>query len=301
MSPFDLKTFTYGVELEFADVDRTAFISPALGVWNTKDYSIVSSNGLANDPEGKLIKQGGEINVQWSSDLYEVLNHCMTLYRDLKPTINYRCNLHVHVGVPGLIDDLEALKQLHRYVQQWQSYSFNFIEPIPMPTHAQYPRNDEYEGAIWRFHRRFRSHQWRLPKNICAQLENARTPKEFLDGHAPLDRNRKPAWQFFRRAGINICQLVQTNTVEFRHFPGAHNELELRSALEWCKEFMDAALNTGKSPMEFIECHKDWVFPKFELYQHKLELGWKATNFEHHSRSEVEAYLRENKLGVFSE
>ena len=296
MCPFPLDSFTYGVELEFADVDRTAFISPALGTWNTKDYSLVNSNGLANDPLGILIKQGGEVNVMWSSDLYEVLNRCMTLYRDLKPTINYRCNLHIHVGVPGLKQDLAALKQFQVYINQWQSFAFNFIEKVPRPEAKDYPTQYEMDGAIWRYQRRFRSHQWKLPISTHQRLMTAESPEAFLNAHAPIDKNGNLQWQFFRRAGINLRQLMETNTVEFRHFPGAHNELELRSALEWCKEFTDAALNTGAKPAEFIACHQDWHFPAFEPYVHVLEEGWKRTNFEHHNRHEVEAYLRSQGL-----
>ena len=40
-------------------------------MWNDKDNTIVNSNGVANDPLGKLCKYGGEINTKPTSTVEE--------------------------------------------------------------------------------------------------------------------------------------------------------------------------------------------------------------------------------------
>lgn len=47
----DLANVTFGAEYEFGDIWRSKSLPEGLQ-WNTKDYSIVSSTGIANDPKG---------------------------------------------------------------------------------------------------------------------------------------------------------------------------------------------------------------------------------------------------------
>ena len=61
---------TYGAEFEFADIRRDVEL-PKGATWNTKDYSIVSSTGIANDPKGKLYNLGGEINTVPTDNIEE--------------------------------------------------------------------------------------------------------------------------------------------------------------------------------------------------------------------------------------
>ncbi|MEN6369497.1 MAG: hypothetical protein ABFD77_07360, partial [Thermotogota bacterium] len=63
MRRYDTDSFTYGVELEYADV-KFGNPLPNGCAWNTKDNTIVNSNGIANDPLGKLWLFGGEINTR---------------------------------------------------------------------------------------------------------------------------------------------------------------------------------------------------------------------------------------------
>ena len=106
---YDPNMFTYGCEHEFADWSVDSKL-PEGCLWNHDDYTIVNSNGIANDPKGKLWRFGGEINTRPTSSIEEQCD-ILSQLKMLQPTpkINYRSNLHVHVRVPGLKNDLELV------------------------------------------------------------------------------------------------------------------------------------------------------------------------------------------------
>ena len=62
--------FTYGCELEFADVDRFAKL-PDGCTFDGKDHTIVNSNGIATDPKARTSTIGGEINTKATSTIDE--------------------------------------------------------------------------------------------------------------------------------------------------------------------------------------------------------------------------------------
>ena len=290
--------FTYGVELEYADVLYGQPL-PEGCTWNDKDNTIVNSNGVANDPKGILWKYGGEINtiptytVKEQVRIIDEINNML----NPKPTINYRCNLHIHVRVPNLKDDLEYVKKLYRYIRRYYPQAYDLIEQIPIPN-PNIMTAEEYEGAKKRFKRRKRSHQYFLPEHRAEIMMNAKTTQEFFESHTHKDKNGNPAWFQTPREGINLRQMWEsTNTIEFRHFPGTVNSEEMRSCLTWCREMLNAALNTGEPPSVLIT-NVNYKFPKFEPYDHKLELIYRQTNFDKNTREEVKQNLI--KLGFIN-
>jgi len=295
---YDVESFTYGVELEYGNCYRFNEL-PEGAKWNDKDNTCVSSTGIANDPSGELYKFGGEINTKPTSSTEEQINHIIQINAmlDPKPTVNYRSNLHIHIRVPGLSDDLESCKKLLKYIIEYQEQAFWLVEQIPEPvkpdkSSINYEKLSEiYFWENKRYIRRKKSHQYKLPKDRVKAMMNASTTKEFYEEHAPLTEKGR-MWFFAPRAGINLRQMwEETNTIEFRHFPGTLYPAEMRSCLVWCREFLNAALNSGATPQQIYDSN-DFTFPEFEPYEFETEQMYQFTNFDKNPKKVIEKRLK---------
>lgn len=291
---YDPNNFTYGSELEYGNFDiRRPLVAGSL---NDKDVSVVSSTGIANDPKGELYNFGGEINLDPSNTIEEHVNQFSEIINNLRPApvCNYRSNLHIHVRVPGLKNDLRMLKQVLWYINEYQLEVFNYVEEIP---DVRAPKGtDEYKWELKRRKRRFVSHQYCLPYKRVEAIMKAETPQEFFEEHAPLTEKGR-MWYFSPRAGINLRQLWEpSETIEFRHFPGTLNPIEFESCVRWCKHFMNMALNNPEeNPTAVKELFK---FPKFQPYEYETEQLYQWTNFEKNSRKTVANRLKELRKRV---
>lgn len=288
MNPYSIEDWTYGVELEYGNCYRHAVL-PDGAKWNDKDNTCVSSTGIANDPHGILYEYGGEINTRPTKTIEEQIEHIALVNSSLyspKPIVNYRSNLHIHIRVPGLSDDLESCKKLLRYIMNHQQEAFSIVEDIPVPDRMELT-DIEYEWALKRMKRRYRSHQYRLPESRTSAMLEATTTQEFYEEHAPLtDKGRM--WFFSPRAGINLRQMwEETNTIEFRHFPGTLDMNEMKSCLEWCRAFLDAALNQRHVTPRDISKNSIYTFPKFADYEFETEQIYQKTNFDTNSKKDI--------------
>lgn len=287
--------WSYGSEHEWADV-KYGDPLPEGCSWNDKDNTVMNSNGVANDPQGKLWQFGGEINARPTKtpqEQTEVMRDLLAILNP-KPTVNFRSNLHIHVRVPGLKDDLEGVKQLQRYIDQYGQEAFDIVERIPKPDKSQMTA-EAFEGANKRYKRRKVSHQYMLPKNRLEEMYAATTVEEFWHAHAPIGKDNLRMWYFSPRAGINLRQLwEETNTVEFRHFPGTIDPNEFDSCVRWCREFLVHALGDGMRPNDFYDPFM-YDFPTFEPYNYELDKIFKLTNFSDNTRAQVAENLKKLK------
>jgi hypothetical protein len=264
---------TYGLELEWADVDRHATLP--VGSWSTQDYTIVNSDGHANDPTGREWRYGGEINTEPSDSIEGQLSQVATLARLLRPTINYRCNLHVHVGFEV---SLARAKRLLEHVAMWQDDVFRLVEPIPRPKAGEYATADEFKGAMRRYRRRLVSHQHKLPAARVAEAMAAGTLREFNDAHAAPGKDGRRLWPISPRPGMNTRSIIEHGTVEFRHFPGSADEAEIGDAIRWCREFVASAF-AMTSPVAAFHAGRPWRFPAFRKYDHAMETRYQQTKY----------------------
>jgi hypothetical protein len=172
---YDKASFTYGVELEYGDSYRFNEL-PTGAKWNDKDNTCVSTTGIANDPLGLLYKYGGEINTKPTDTVKEQIEHIAAINAMLQPApvVNYRSNLHIHVRVPGLKDDLDSCKKLLRYINEFQQQAFDIVETIPVPSKSML-EPEVYEWALKRMKRRQKSHQYKLPESRVNAMMNAKT------------------------------------------------------------------------------------------------------------------------------
>lgn len=279
---------TFGVELEFADVYKGSIL-PDGAVWDYDDNTIVNSNGIANDNKGLLYRYGGEINTRPTDTVREQVDHIEKIIDAVRPSNNYRCNLHVHVGIPGLKDDLSECKRILKYFQENHRKIFQIVERLPM---LKEPYGDRLKWEQKRLNRIRVSHQYILPQKRYDAIMAARTPQEFLDEHAPLtDKGRM--WHFSPRPAMNMRQLWETETIEFRHFPGTLNLKEIETALLWCMRIVECP--------EYLDDRYHLDFPKFMPYDFEQEQCYQWLNVANNPRKEVSERLRilSNEVDIY--
>ncbi len=270
--------WSYGAEHELADWDIRDFGRlPNDYGRDKRDITIVNSNGLANDPTGRLHPFGGEINTP-PTPTPEGQVECLQKILRLLPEaeINYRSNLHIHVRIPGLKDDLRALKSLHCFIHLWMPEIFPLIEPLDRPVQALVQTDDEYKGACKRWRRcRVSHHTLLTPSRLARQLQAAEID-DFFRLEVPWSKTG-PMWHLQPRLCVSIRQLLQTDTIEFRHFPGTREAGRLLTAVEWCRDFL-LCWREGRSPVGHFATHfAERYFPYFSAYHHNLEVRYLRT------------------------
>lgn len=270
--------WTYGCELELSDWDRRIPLPPGM-VIDPQDVSMVNSNGIAVDPTGASYGYGGEICTAPTSTIDGQVNQLtkIIVLHERNVTVNYRSNLHVHVRVPGLRNDLAMLKKVLRFNMEWLPRVLDVIEPIPIPKPSDSNSRAAYDGARRRYRRRVQSHHHK-PTMLAHQQLIARTPKAFFLAGVPKRRDGQPMWGAAARDAVDLKQLLQTDTVEFRHFPGTLNQIRLSHCVEWCRDWMLMA--TGqleRSPIHHLDALYRRDFPTFHEYNHDLEVKYRAT------------------------
>lgn len=294
------KRWTYGAELEIIDWPRNEKLPFKGMAIDEGAYTNVNSNGVAADGPGKLYHLGGEILTEPSvavsgpADQLECILACWPEAR-----FNYRMGLNVHVRVPGLQEDVKRLKKLQLFAHEVMPDLLHVIDPIPVPTVYQFPHHKALDGAKKNYATRLMDHHTLLKPWRLDWVEKARTPQEVFEAEAVDPKTGKVHWALHARTCVNLRQLLQTDTVEFRHFPMPINGEELLSATEWCKWFLEAAFDGGKVSAKILLSgfgfgKKPW--PKFLTYDPWLDEGYHYTTRRYHPASEVPQRIK-NWLG----
>lgn len=273
-----LKTgWTYGAEHELADWPWDRPLPPHWGQ-DKRDITIVNSDGSANDPVGIVNRIGGEFNspptdtIEGQCELLEQLTHYYP-----EATVNYRSNLHCHIRVPGLKDDLPALKRVQKHIHDWMPKALPLIQLRPKPTRTDYPKSAELEGALRRWRRRGVSHQSLLKPNRLQRQLDAPTLQEFFEAEVPRTvLGNRPMWHAQPRLCVSTRQLLQTDTIEFRHFAGTLDRVTLHTCLLWCREYLRRALEDAPID-DLLATFRTEDFPVFPTYIHEMELRYRAT------------------------
>src|SRR5690606_23961726 len=97
---------------------------------------------------------------------------------------------------------------------------------------------EEILGNWKRWKRRRVSHQTLLTPHRVTQQLTATTPEEFFELEVPASNSGKPLWHAQPRVCVNLRQLLQTDTIEFRHFAGTLNLEVLEDCFNWCQKFL---------------------------------------------------------------
>lgn len=268
-----------GVELEWPDVDPEAELLQGWG-WSKTDYTIVNSDGTANDPLRKLPVLGGELNSRPYNTPTALARDAETLWRVLRPGHNYRSNLHIHVSGDW---DLAGLKRIASYTRQHLPELLPEVDPLePLLEGGETPE------AVKRYRHSQRSRHYFTSEERHAQRLQASTLEEFLAAECPMSAKGKVQWHLASREAVNFRSLRKHGTIEFRHFAGPRDAIELWGAATWAQAWVDAALADEEPPTPEL-------LPRQEVFVARLEDGWKWFNLKDNKRHVVKQRLAERR------
>lgn len=277
---YSKKDLTWGFELELSNVPKSFKIPDHLGKWEYCEADIINTKGkyanICADPLGINPPVGGEINTRPSKTKEDQVDRIMEIIEMFKkegfePECGMTAHSHIHVHVKGLKVDIKSLKKLVEYVYFNQDFTF-------LNTY-KYDSLDIPEDKIFSKIRYYLKNdgsrklpEW-LYKNI---IKHSYDFESFIE----MFKKGKDAITSIRpvRYGINLYNLKNTETIEFRCFRGSVDKQELSDCFEFVEGFIINALNNWENVDKILE-KKKWKFPEPIFDEDQVE-GW--YNTKHH-------------------
>lgn len=281
--------WTYGAELEWPDVNTHTPL-PAGWSWSATDYTIVNSNGVANDPKRQLIQYGGELNTPPATTPTQLAERAADLWPLLNPGHNYRSNLHIHIRIPDLT--LNMLQTIATFTRQHLPANLPLIDPLNGLLRGHGPNTHPH--AQKRLNHSRRSRHYLLPEKRHLLRLAAKTLDQALAAEVPHSSTGKPQWHLAPREAVNFRSLRKHQTIEFRCFAAPTTPQELEASAHTAHTWLTCALNQEDPRPHLAEL--SWNLPRQHPYNHRLETGWRRTNLQHNTRAEVAAYLKTQGL-----
>jgi len=272
---YNKETFTYGMEIEWGDVPRSFSIPEHLGSWEYSERDIINLRdpykNVCADPLGEDPPFGGEINTKPSKTWQEQVNRYFELEKLFSdeghaPTVGVTAHTHIHCRIPGLRDDIDALKRLTKYIKENQATTVDRV-------YGFYEHNQMKGAKGAKMYLKFDGGRT-MPDYMSDNIINLATDfNSFIKMHA-AGKDGVSMGRPFRYA-INMYALKHIDTVEFRLFRGTLDRTELESCFRFVQDFLDAALNDGPSVDELINSN-GYKFPpmQWDLAQF---IGWEKT------------------------
>lgn len=290
------REWTFGAEHELGDWDTRLGWE---GYGRDPEPNICNSNGIAGDPSLRDYPFGAEINTQPTAtpdgqgeQLAAFVARHPRLY------ISQRVGMHIHIRVPGLVEDLAALKRLARYISE-NAGVIPFIDPVPYPLAIEMESEEAYEGAkVWvRYIRR--SHWSVVSAPRLAKQMTAATVREFFEAEQPMRADRPGITPPQPRASVNLRQLLQTDTIEFRPFFQTLDPAEVVTAAEWCRDYLRCAFENYPAHKMTAERYATALFPAVPPYLHWMERRWAATAHKRNTRLAIIRAIKQIWRGEF--
>ena len=104
------------------------------------------------------------------------------------------------------------------------------------------------------------------------------------------------------RSAINLRQLLQTDTIEFRYFFQTLDPTVVVDSVKWCRDTLRVLIDGGRVmdllPSNWTKCYKLPSVPKFELWRDKR---WHATSRSKNKRAEALEATRKVLNGEFDD
>lgn len=281
----DTAGWTYGVEHELADWDTRKGWE---GYGRDPEPNICNSNGIAGDPTLKDYPFGAEINTPPTSSpngqgdlLTQFLKRHEHVY------VSQRVGMHVHVRVPGLRENLQLLQRLQRYVTE-NKRVFQLMDPVPYYDRSDFESEEDYKmSRRWVQYIR-RSHWTTIPINRVDMQCKATSVSDFFRLEAPVTKvGQKPMFHAQPRAAVNLRQLLQTDTIEFRSFFQPLDPGEVVTAVEWCRDFLLSAFDNASALDLFNRSYAKRKFPAAPTFEPWIERRWEATSHSKNKRDVV--------------
>lgn len=292
------KTWTYGCEHELADWDTRLGWE---GYERDPEPNICNSNGIAGDPTLRDYPFGAEINTpptNYASGQGELLRKFLARHKHV--FVSQRIGMHVHVRIPGLSKNMPALKQIQRYVTD-NTAVYPMIDPVPYQDWSEFANEADYKmSRRWVQYIR-RSHWTVIPRNRVTKQMSAKTLEEFLALEVPASKSGKPLYHAQPRASVNLRQLVQTDTIEFRPFFQTLDPEEVITAVEWCRDYLLSAFDNYEAVDLFKNQYSNRKFPPRPQFMPWLERRWEATSHSKNDRETIRSNIKKILAGEFDE
>lgn len=266
--------YTYGAELEIPDWNcktKTQELEKTGAKRNLDDTTIINSSGVSNDPSLQTCIYGSEINTMPTDSITSQISHISDVLNSIGDYgVNHSQNLHLHIRVPGLRDNIQLLKQFTLWIYENQeAYSKRFIYPeLERQSNLGVIESDEHSQLRRKFHARRKQSRMRYlyPYEIEA-VKKAQNYKEWYDSHFAYGKvmQRKLNYTLHRQY-INLPQLNATDTIEFRFFSFEDSLEKIRNAFELCEATVAAMISN--KPLSWIP---DFDLPRGEIFNPWLE------------------------------
>lgn len=290
---------SFGAELEWSDVDRQVDIPSCLGSWEGpkiagfnlgSELDIVNTKGkwrgIATDPLCISCPVGGEIHVNPSFTIDSQLIRIMRIM-GLFDMLGVACpnHGHIHVGVPGLRDNLDLLKNVFKYTEK------NGVEVLR--NCCGYDK-EEYLKIISDSNLK----EW-TKKYLT--VGDAKTISDILYKRVADSFSAEEALYWIKkttavdydwvqdsaeatvnshRTTVNLFNLTKANTIEFRVFRASINPAEIYSTLLFSKRYVEEALKGSEGkPVSDILQEGLFRFPRLN-FNSNLAQGWQNTRLE---------------------
>ena len=299
LADFDPTTWTYGCEMQFADWDTRKPLPEGFRI-DRREHGNMNSNGIAADPSGKSYPYGGEVLTPPGTTPLDQ-GEKLEVFRRMNPeaSLNHRSSLHVHLGVPGLKDNLPALKAVNRFNRTYLPAVLELVEPMPRPHLKPGETSEEFLGRVRRWRKRVTSHHTVTTVERVGLMEKAKTLSEFFEASVSRSKNGVPNWQFLCRPAVNLIRLYKIGkgdhpTIEFRHFPGTLDPETLTEAVSWCRDYLIFALSDTNPLFPLGDYLIRGLLPMpTPEYDHARELNFRRTVFDGTlSRGKIEENIR---------
>lgn len=278
MTAYPTTSFTYGFEIEWGDIDRRLQIPPELGSWEFSETDVINMREpvpyVSCDPLGLEPTWGGEINTKPTKTWAEQVDRIMEIRAFFeaagnRPTPSCVSHGHVHVRVPGLSSDIDALKRLIAYIGENQADAVatcgGYYDSPYMKGSVGAKQYLKYDGGRL------------MPDYMIANiLEKANDFESFIRMHA-AGKDGVSMGRPFRYA-INTYSLKHIDTIEFRFFRSSIERHELESQMAFVEKFLDSALNGGPTVREILDS-REWTFPPF-VFDKLAYDGWVASKYD---------------------
>lgn len=274
-------------ELELPDAPTIATL-PSGWRWSDTCFWVVNSDGVANDPQRRLVRRGGQLNTAAYSSAAELGQACAPLLRDLSPRPNYRAELRIQVRVPGLSQDMPLLKQLCDYTSTFLPPLWPRLDPLDRLLDGQ-ADGLAAKAAHARLTATIRARHFLLTGHRHKMRMNAATVEEFTGVDAASRPGGRPVYLAPGREAVDVRDVATDDWVTFRHFAGTGETGEVEAAAGFAARWIQAAFDSA-SATRLAAQFEGWL-PRQLPFSHWLEQGWMATNFHHHSRRTVSARL----------
>lgn len=277
------------MEIEWGDVPRSFSIPEHLGTWEYSERDIINLRdpykNVCADPLGEDPPFGGEINTKptrtWAGQV-ERYFELQKLFTDAghPPTVGVTAHTHIHCRIPGLRDDIDALKRLTKYIKDNQTTTVDRV-------YGFYDHNQMKGAKGAKMYLKFDGGRT-MPDYMSDNIINLATDfNSFIKLHA-AGKDGVSMGRPFRYA-INMYALKHIDTVEFRLFRGTLDKVELESCFRFVEDFLDAALNDGASVDDLINTN-GYTFPpmQWDLAQF---IGWEKTKHPEDRGEKVRTYV----------